>query len=107
MLEMQKIANGGLRLTYLLLLISSVPNLIENALDLKEPFCLFLVWQGRRATLARISRNAFIKTSISGDWLVQVDRNKTATYQGTTGKLKKTRNYHGAALIKDAGVGRL
>ena len=48
---------------------------VDNALDLREPLhCLFPVRVGRRATLARISRGAFIKATISDDWLARTSR---------------------------------
>jgi len=47
--------------------------LIDDPLDLREPLhCLFPVLVGRRATLARIPRSAFIKAATSGDWLMRV-----------------------------------
>ncbi|RPD39300.1 competence protein CoiA [Chitinophaga barathri] len=62
-------------------LSSSVPVLFDflgggqlnNPLDSRNQlYCLFPIKVGRRATLARIPRSAFIKTAINGDWSVRV-----------------------------------
>ncbi|WP_316791480.1 competence protein CoiA [Pedobacter frigoris] len=47
---------------------------VNNHLDSRNPlYCLFPVRFARRATLARIPRSAFIKTTINGEWSVRVD----------------------------------
>ncbi|AOM79491.1 competence protein CoiA [Pedobacter steynii] len=48
---------------------------ITNPLDFRSPlYCLFPIRVGRRGTLARIPRRAFVKTTINGEWSLRVKR---------------------------------
>ncbi|MNR09918.1 hypothetical protein D3C85_1261420 [compost metagenome] len=63
-------------------LSSSVPVLFDflgnntssNPMDFRDLlYCLFPIRVGRRATVARIPRSAFIKTTMSGEWSVRLN----------------------------------
>lgn len=88
----------------------------EDPLGLKEPlYCLFPIRVGTRATIARISRSAFIKAASNGQWLERAisitgellkEKRDWQTQQEISEKLWQLHQLQMQGLRKGRGYGR-